>query len=147
MPRAALPGWRSYGKPPRGSIGWGLPAAGGAAIGAPERKVIALEGDGSAMYTLQALWTMARENLDVTVIVFANRSYKVLQGELANVGAGVPGRRANDMLTLDRPDLDWIALAKGLGVEAGRAASLDELAQQFRRGLARRGPYLVELVI
>ena len=130
-----------------GAIGWGLPAAVGAAIGAPERKVVALEGDGSAMYTLQALWTMARENLDVTVIVFANRSYKVLQGEFANVGAGAPGRKANDMLTLDRPDLDWIALAKGFGVEAGRAASLDELAQQFKRGLSRRGPYLVELVI
>jgi len=130
-----------------GSIGWGLPAAVGAAIGAPERKVIALEGDGSAMYTLQALWTMARENLDVTVIVFANRSYKILHTELANVGAGTPGRRAHDMLTLDRPNLDWVELAKGFGVEAGRAASLEEFAQQFRRGLARRGPYLVELVI
>lgn len=130
-----------------GSIGWGLPAAVGAAFAAPDRKVIALEGDGSAMYTLQALWTMARENLDVTVIVFANRSYKILHVELANVGAGVPGRKANDMLTLDRPNLDWVALAKGLGVEAGCATSLEELAQQFRRGLARRGPYLVELVI
>ena len=90
---------------------------------------------------------MARENLDVTVIVFANRYYKILHVELANVGAGAPGRRANDMLTLDRPDLDWVALAKGFGVEAGRAASLEEFAQQFRRGLARRGPYLVELVI
>ncbi|MBI2289088.1 MAG: acetolactate synthase large subunit [Betaproteobacteria bacterium] len=130
-----------------GAIGWGLPAAVGAAIAAPQRKVIALEGDGSAMYTLQALWTMARENLDVTVIVFANRSYKILHVELANVGAGAPGRRAAELLTLDRPDLDWVALAKGLGVEAGRAASLEEFAQQFRRGLARRGPYLVELVI
>ena len=130
-----------------GAIGWGLPAAVGAAIGAPERKVIALEGDGSALYTLQALWTMARENLDVTVIVFANRSYKILHTELANVGAGAPGRRATELLTLDRPDLDWVALAKGHGVEAGRAASLEEFAQQFRRGLARRGPYLVELVI
>ena len=130
-----------------GAIGWGLPAAVGAAVAAPERKVIALEGDGSAVYTLQALWTMARENLDVTVIVFANRSYKILHVELANVGAGAPGRRAIDMLTLDRPNLDWVELAKGFGVEAGRAASLEELAQQFRRGLARRGPYLVELVI
>ena len=130
-----------------GAIGWGLPAAVGAAIAAPERKVIALEGDGSAMYTLQALWTMARENLDVTVIVFANRSYKILHGELANVGAGTPGRRANDMLTLDLPDLDWVGLAKGFGVEGGRAASLEELAQQFKRGQARQGPYLVELVI
>lgn len=130
-----------------GAIGCGLPLATGAAIGAPQRQVIALEGDGSAMYTLQALWTMARENLQVLTIVFANRSYRILHGELANVGAGTPGRKANDMLTLDRPNLDWTALAKGCGVDAGRAASLDELAQQFRRGLSAQGPYLIELVM
>jgi acetolactate synthase-1/2/3 large subunit len=130
-----------------GSIGWALPISVGAAIAAPDRKVIALEGDGSAMYTMQALWTMAREGLDVTVVVFANRAYHILRGELASVGAAAPGRRANDMLTLDRPDLDWIALAKGHGVEAGRATTLEELAQQFRRGLAVTGPYLIELVI
>jgi acetolactate synthase-1/2/3 large subunit len=130
-----------------GAIGCGLPLATGAAIAAPQRQVIALEGDGSAMYTLQALWTMARENLKVMVIVFANRSYRILHGELANVGAGTPGRKAIDMLTLDRPDLDWTALAKGCGVEAGRATSLEELAQQFKRGLAAPGPYLIELVM
>lgn len=130
-----------------GSIGWALPAGTGAAIAAPHRKVVVLESDGSGMYTLQALWTMAREELDVTVIVFANRSYQILRAELANVGAGAPGRKATDMLTLDRPNLDWVALAKGCGVEAGRAASLDELARQFERGLARRGPYLIELVM
>jgi acetolactate synthase-1/2/3 large subunit len=130
-----------------GAIGAGLPLATGAAIAAPQRQVIALEGDGSAMYTLQALWTMARENLKVMVIVFANRSYRILHGELANVGAGTPGRNAVDMLTLDRPNLDWTALAKGCGVEAGCATSLDELAQQFKRGLAAPGPYLVELVM
>src|SRR5205085_5591418 len=94
-----------------GSIGYGMPVAVGCAIACPDRKVIALEGDGSAMYTLQSLWTMARENLDITVLVFANRSYNILKGELANVGAGNPGRKAIDMLTLDRPDLDWVALA------------------------------------
>jgi acetolactate synthase-1/2/3 large subunit len=130
-----------------GSIGWGLAAAVGAAIAAPDRKVIALEGDGSAMYTQQALWTMARENLDVTIVIFANRAYKILLGELSNVGAGTPGRNANDMLTLDRPNLDWLMIAKGYGVEAGRATTLDELAVQFRRGLACAGPYLVELVM
>jgi acetolactate synthase-1/2/3 large subunit len=109
--------------------------------------VIALEGDGSGMYTLQALWTMARENLDVTVLVFANRAYNILRGELANVGAGTPGLRATDMLTIDRPDLDWLALAKGHGVESGRAANLDELALQFRRALARKGPYLIEVAM
>jgi len=130
-----------------GAIGAGLPLATGAAIGAPQRQVIALEGDGSAMYTLQALWTMARENLKVMVIVFANRSYRILHGELANVGAGTPGRKANDILTLDRPNLDWTALAQGCGVDAGRATSLDELAHQFKRGLAAPGPYLIELVM
>jgi acetolactate synthase I/II/III large subunit len=129
-----------------GAIGFGLPVATGAAIAAPGRKVIALEGDGSAMYTLQALWTMAREGLDVTIIVFANRSYNILRGELAAVGAGAPGQRATDMLTLDRPCLDWQALARGHGVEAGQAATLDEFAVQLRRGLASGGPYLIELL-
>ena len=130
-----------------GSIGWGLPAATGAAIGAPGRKVICLEGDGSAMYTVQALWTMAREQLDVTTIVFANRSYEILKGELAAVGAGTPGQRATDMLTIDRPDLDWQSIARGHGVEAGRATTLDELRIQLERGLAMRGPYLIELLL
>jgi acetolactate synthase-1/2/3 large subunit len=94
---------------------------------------------------MQALWTMAREGLDVTVVVFANRSYQILRGELAGVGAVAPGRRANDMLTLDRPDLDWVALAKGHGVEAGRAATLEEFARELKRGLAAAGPYLIEL--
>ena len=130
-----------------GSIGYGLPVAVGAALACPQRKVIALEGDGSAMYTLQALWTMARESLDVTIIVFANRAYQILRGEFANVGAGAPGQRANDMLTLDRPALDWRALARGHGVEAGQAADLGAFARELRRGLACEGPYLIELLL
>jgi acetolactate synthase-1/2/3 large subunit len=130
-----------------GSIGYGLPVAAGAALACPQRKVIALEGDGSAMYTLQALWTMARESLDVTVVVFANRAYQILRGEFANVGAGAPGQRATDMLALDRPALDWCALARGHGVEAGRAADLEEFARQLRRGLSCQGPYLIELLL
>lgn len=130
-----------------GSIGWGPAAATGAAIAAPDRKVVAFEGDGSAQYTLQALWTMAREGLDVTMVVFANRAYKILLGELNNVGAAAPGANALSMLTLDRPDLDWVALAKGYGVEAGRAKTLEELAVQFRRGVAVAGPYLIEVVM
>lgn len=130
-----------------GSIGWGLAAAVGAAVAAPQRKVIALEGDGSAMYTQQALWTMARENLDVTVVIFANRAYKILLGELANVGAAAPGHNATAMLTLDRPDIDWVSIAKGYGVVAGRATTLEELAVQFTKGLETPGPYLVELVM
>ncbi|MGL6112724.1 MAG: acetolactate synthase large subunit [Rubrivivax sp.] len=128
-----------------GSIGYGLPVAVGAALACPSRKVIALEGDGSAMYTLQALWTMARESLDVTVVVFANRAYQILRGEFANVGAGAPGQRATDMLTLDRPALDWCALARGHGVESGQASDLAAFAKELRRGLACDGPYLIEV--
>jgi len=130
-----------------GSIGFGLPTAVGAAIGAPGRKVLALEGDGSAMYTVQALWTMAREGLAVTVVIFANRAYRILQGEYAGVGAGTPGPRANHMLTLDRPAIDWVGLARSLGVEAGRATDLGSLARELSRGLASSGPYLVEAVL
>jgi acetolactate synthase-1/2/3 large subunit len=130
-----------------GSIGYGLPVAVGAALACPGRKVIALEGDGSAMYTLQALWTLARESLDVTIVVFANRAYQILRGEFANVGAGTPGQRATDMLTLDRPVLDWCSLARGHGVEAGQAADLEAFARQLKRGLASDGPYLIELLM
>ena len=130
-----------------GSIGWGLPVAAGAAIAAPDRKVVALEGDGSGMYTLQALWTLAREQLDVTVVVLANRAYQILHTELRNMGAGTPGQRARDMLTLDRPNLDWVALARGHGVDGVRATTLEELAQALQRAFAQRGPYLVELIL
>ena len=129
-----------------GSIGYGLPVAVGAALACPGRKVVALEGDGSAMYTLQALWTMARESLDIAIVIFANRSYNILRGEFDNVGAGSPGRRAIDMFSLDRPALDWCALARGHGVEAAQAADLTEFARQFRRALASKGPYLIEVL-
>ncbi|MDP6343623.1 MAG: acetolactate synthase large subunit [Alphaproteobacteria bacterium] len=130
-----------------GSIGYGLPVATGAAIACPDRKVIALEGDGSAMYTIQALWTMAREGLDVTVLVFANRSYKILRGELTNVGVGNPGPRAIDMLSLDRPPLDWLHMARSMGVEAARVDDLAALARALEAGLHSEGPYLIELVM
>ncbi|MFM7531039.1 MAG: acetolactate synthase large subunit, partial [Rubrivivax sp.] len=130
-----------------GSIGFSLPAAVGAAIAAPERKVIALTGDGSAMYTLQALWTMAREGLDVTVVVFANRAYQILRGEFAGVGAGVPGQRATDMLTLDRPELDWLALARGMGVSGSRVATAATFVQAWRAAMTQRGPVLIEAVL
>ena len=130
-----------------GSIGWAMGASVGAAVAAPDRKVVALIGDGSALYTQQALWTMARENLDVTIVIFANRAYKILLHELTNVGAGKPGHNANSMLLLDRPHLDWVMIAKGFGVESGRATTMDELAVQFKRGLDRHGPYLIELVM
>ncbi len=130
-----------------GSIGYGLPVAVGAAIACPERKVIALEGDGSCMYTVQSLWTMARENLDVTVLVFANSSYNILRGELTNVGVQNPGPRAVDMLSLDRPDLDWVQMSKGMGVEASRVTTAEELATAFDNGLHSEGPYLIEVAM
>ncbi|HVL09214.1 MAG TPA: acetolactate synthase large subunit [Burkholderiaceae bacterium] len=130
-----------------GSIGYGLPVAVGAAIAAPDRRVIALEGDGSAMYTLQALWTMARESLDVTVIIFANRKYQILRGEFHQVGAGAPGKRASDMLGIDRPALDWVSLSTGHGVPASRVTTLGELADALKRSLETPGPSLVEVVL
>ena len=130
-----------------GSIGYGMPVAIGAAMACPDRKVIALEGDGSAMYTVQSLWTMAREGLDVTVVIFANRSYRILHGELKNVGAANPGPRARDMLTLDRPELSWVDMARGMGVEGCRVESNADLADALRAGLASDGPYLVEVMI
>jgi len=128
-----------------GSIGYGLPVATGAAIACPGQKVIALEGDGSAMYTVQSLWTMARENLDVTILVFSNRSYKILRGELTNVGVQNPGPRAIDMLSLNRPDLDWVSMAKGMGVDGVKVDDCESLAKAFAAGLAVEGPYLIEL--
>ncbi|MHA1553625.1 MAG: acetolactate synthase large subunit [Alphaproteobacteria bacterium] len=130
-----------------GSIGYGMPVAVGAAIACPDRKVIALEGDGSAMYTVQSLWTMAREQLDITVLVFANRSYRILHGELAAVGVANPGPRAIDMLTLNRPELDWVDMARGMGVEGCRVADARDLARALEVGLATAGPYLIEIEI
>jgi acetolactate synthase-1/2/3 large subunit len=127
-----------------GSIGIGMPYATGAAIACPDRKVICLEGDGSGMYTLQALWTQARENCDVVNVIFANRTYEILKGELMNVGAQNPGRKAFDMLEIGRPDLDWRQLAAGMGVPATRATTAEEFNQQFERALNEPGPHLIE---
>jgi acetolactate synthase I/II/III large subunit len=130
-----------------GSIGMAMPLATGAAIACPERKVVALEGDGSGMYTLQALWTQAREGLDVTTLIFANRSYAILRGELANVGAGNPGRKALDMLDLGHPDLDWVGLARAMGVPGIRAATMEEFNRGLAEGIAAPGPFLVEVAL
>src|SRR5262249_32380842 len=129
-----------------GSIGIGLPLATGAAIACPNRKVVCLESDGSGMYTLQALWTQAREGLDVTVLVFANRSYAILRGELVNVGAQDAGPKALSMLDLGRPHLDWVSLAHGMGVPAIRVESMDAFNRALTGGLAAAGPYLIEIV-
>jgi acetolactate synthase-1/2/3 large subunit len=130
-----------------GSIGQGLPVALGAAIACPNRKVVALQADGSAMYTLQALWTMARENLDVAVVIFSNRRYRILDVEVQRTGSGSLGPLANGMLDIGRPDLDWVKLAEGCGVEASRATTGREFADQFSAALAAPGPRLVEAVL
>jgi acetolactate synthase I/II/III large subunit len=130
-----------------GSIGYGMPVAVGAAVACPDRKVLALIGDGSGMYTVQALWTMAREGLDVTAVIWANRTYQILKGEFANVGAGKPGQKAIDMLEIGRPDLDWVALATSMGVPASRVADCESFAERLQGGLAAAGPHLIEVVL
>ena len=127
-----------------GAIGLGLPLGTGAAVACPGRKVVCLQADGSAMYTVQALWTQAREQLDVVTVIFANRAYAILEGELKNVGAGAAGRNARRMLDLDNPALDWVALAAGLGVEAVRVETAEQFHSALGAALARRGPLLIE---
>ncbi len=132
-----------------GSIGWGLPAAVGAAIACPDRKVICLEGDGSAMYTIQALWTMAREELDVTVVIFNNRKYSVLELEFSRTGArdGVPGPNAANMLAIGNPDMDFVAMAQGMGVQASRATTAEEFSDQFEEAMNNKGPRLIDAIV
>ena len=129
-----------------GAIGGGMPMATGAAIGAPGRRVINLQADGSAMYTVQALWTQAREKLDVTTVIFSNRKYQILLGELANVGAN-PGRVALDMMDIGNPDINWPGMANAMGVEAARTDTFEGLADLLKHSLGRKGPFLIELLI
>lgn len=130
-----------------GSIGQGVPVATGAAVAAPGRKVLALQGDGGGMYTLQALWTQAREKLNVTTVIFANRSYAILNIELARVGAGNPGPKTLSMFDLHNPELNWVQLANGMGVEASRAQTNADFAAQFESAMRQRGPRLIEVVL
>ncbi len=144
----------SRGAPPHdylqltgGAIGTGIPLAAGAAIGAPGRKVIGLQADGSGFYTVQGLWTQAREKLDVVTVILSNRSYAILQIEMANVGVNSFGKNASRMLNLDDPDADWVALAKGFGVDAARAETATELDDLLAGAMQRPGPFLIEAMI
>jgi len=130
-----------------GAIGMGLPAATGAAIACPQRPVIALQADGSAMYTVQALWTQAREQSNVTTVLFSNRKYAILQVEFMRVGAVNPGPKAMDMMELTRPDLDWVKMAESMGVEAVRAETAEAFSQALAAALANPGPNLIEAVL
>ena len=129
-----------------GAIGCGLPLATGAAIGGGGRRVLNLQADGSAMYTVQALWTQAREKLPVTTVIISNRKYQILIGEYHNVGAN-PGRTAMDMLDLGNPDIGWVGMAKAMGVEAAQATTLEQLADLLKQSFASPTPFLIELVV
>jgi len=130
-----------------GAIGQGLPVATGAAVACPERPVISLEADGSAMYTIQSLWTQARESLDVTTVIVNNRSYAILNIELARTGAGAGGPKARDLLDLSRPDLDFVQLAGGMGVPAVAVRTADEAVAALEQAIAEPGPHLVEAIL
>jgi len=129
-----------------GAIGIGIPLATGAAIGAPGRRVVTLQADGSAAYTAQGLWTQARERLDVTTIIFSNRRYQILLLELGNVGA-TPGHTAHQMMSLDDPPIDWVQIGQGFGVKSARAETMEELNALMAQAFAHKGPFLIEAVI
>jgi acetolactate synthase-1/2/3 large subunit len=130
-----------------GAIGQGLPLAAGAAVACPDRKVLCLQADGSAMYTVQALWTMAREKLDVATVIFNNGSYAILNIELARVGAADAGAKARQLLDLTNPALGWTSISQGMGVPARRATTVAEFRAALEEALETKGPFLVEAVI
>jgi acetolactate synthase-1/2/3 large subunit len=130
-----------------GSIGFSPPVSTGVAVACRDRKVICMVGDGSAMYTIQALWTQAREGLDVTTIVFANRRYQILNNEAVNMGAGNLGPKALELTSIDRPDIDFVALAKGMGVPGRKVSTSEELAAALRAAMDAQGPKLIEVLL
>lgn len=130
-----------------GSIGFGLPTATGAAVACPDRKVVCLHGDGGAMYTIQSLWTQARENLDVINIICANRKYQILQIELARVGAKNPNEKTLNMLDISNPDLNFAKIGSGMGVNSTTATTAEEFNQQLENAVDTKGPHLIEAVI
>lgn len=130
-----------------GSIGQGLPVGVGAAAACPDRPVICLEGDGSAMYTIQSLWTQAREQMNITNVIFNNANYAILNMELSRVGAGTPGPRAKEMLEIGHPNLNFTEIARGQGVPAQRATTAEEFVAALQEALAEPGPHLVEAML
>lgn len=130
-----------------GSIGIGIPLATGAAVACPDRRTVCLQADGSGMYTLQGLWTQARERLNVTTVIYSNRAYAILRQELENLGISEPGRNATDMMDLGRPELDWVSLAKGMGVEGVRVTSAEAFNDAFAASMEHDGPFLIEAMV
>lgn len=131
-----------------GAIGYAIPAAVGAAVAAPDRPVLCLESDGSAMYTISGLWTQARENLNVTTVLYDNSAYDILRIELQRVGAGsAPGPKALDLLDLSRPTMDFVKISEGMGVPARRVSTAEEFADALRAAFAEPGPHLIDAVV
>ena len=130
-----------------GSIGWALPVGAGAAISSPDRKVVVLESDGSGMYNPQSLWTYAREQLDIVVLIFANRKYQILRNEMSNVGVPDFGPKAESLLDIGNPAIDWVSLSHGMGVPATRVETIEDLDREFRAGLTDSGPRLIEVLV
>ncbi len=130
-----------------GAIGQGLPSAFGAAIAAPDRKVVALQSDGSALYTVQALWSMARENTDVVVVLASNRRYDILINEMARNGYQLTSEPVRDLLSLAKPAVDWLALSSSFGVPAHRAETVSAFRDAFVAAMRSRGPVLIEVVL
>jgi acetolactate synthase I/II/III large subunit len=128
-----------------GSIGYATPVATGAALACPDRRVLCMVGDGSAMYTIQSLWTQAREGLNVTTIIFANNQYAILKAEYANMGAGTPGPQAMAMIDIGCPSIDWVAMAKSMGVPAVRVTTAEDLYEAMSRSVQEPGPQLIEV--
>jgi acetolactate synthase-1/2/3 large subunit len=131
-----------------GAIGYGIPAAVGAAIAAPDRPVLCLESDGSAMYTISGLWTQARESLDVTTVIYNNGAYDILRLELQRVGVGsAPGPKALDLLDLSPPTMDFVKIAEGLGIPARRATTAEEFGDALRAAFSEPGPHLIDAIV
>jgi len=130
-----------------GAIGQGIPSATGAAVACPERPVINFQADGSALYTLQALWTQARENLDVTTLICSNRSYNIIRVEMSRAGFSTTGPVSTSLMDLGHPDINWVQLSQGFGVPATSAHTVEELTVAFSRAMAEPGPHLIELIL
>lgn len=130
-----------------GAIGWGIPGATGAAVACPDRPVISMQADGSGMYTLQSLWTQAREGLNVTTVIYANNTYEIIKAELARAGIDNPGPRANALADFRDAPLDWVALAKGHGVPGVRVDKAEDLVREIRKAIAAPGPHLIEALM
>jgi acetolactate synthase-1/2/3 large subunit len=130
-----------------GSIGGGIPCATGAAIACPDRPVVNLEADGSAMYTVQALWTQAREGLNVTTLICSNRSYRILQVELTRAGITSYGPNAKALTELTKPPIDWVRLAQGFGVPGVTVSTAEDLARELGKALIEPGPHLIEMLL